>query len=322
MPLPPDDPRVRILKTGFVVYTHADGDRAQRFLTDFGLTVRSKNPDGDIFWEGYGPEPFCYWPKQAPQGQPSSFGGAAYVVEERKELEKAAQVPGASSIKPLDGPGGGEIVSIKDPWGFYVHFVYGDAWVAAEPEASSREVPDFVKHKVNYEFEEEKPRKGKFLRLAPGPAPVHHWGHYGFTYPPGEHDAVYDFYTTHFAIAPSDQLYRESEDGKKTTVVSFFHIDRGTDYTDHHCFFIKPAKPGDSPSVAHSAFEVHDFDVQQLGHQHLTGKGYEICWGVGRHILGSQVFDYWFDTSKNVVEHYCDGVSRELDLSRLLISKR
>ena len=59
-------------------------------------------------------------------------------------------------------------------------------------------------------------------------------------------------------------------------------IDRALDYTDHHCFFIKPAKPGDANSVAHSAFEVHDFDVQQLGHQHLVSKGYELCWGVGR----------------------------------------
>lgn len=24
-------------------------------------------------------------------------------------------------------------------------------------------------------------------------------------------------------------------------------------------------------------------------------------------MLGSQIFDYWFDASGNVVEHYCDG---------------
>jgi hypothetical protein len=41
-------------------------------------------------------------------------------------------------------------------------------------------------------------------------------------------------------------------------------------------------KPGHEPDVAHAAFEVHDFDVQQLGHQHLTDQGYELCWGVGR----------------------------------------
>ena len=297
------------MKTAFVVYAHADAEAAKKFLDDFGLTVKEEEANGDRFYEGYGPEPFCYWFKKATDGQPSSFGGAAYVVESRDELEKAAKVKGAEGIKPLETPGGGEICTVKDPFGFHVHFIYGDAWIREEPDKDSRPVPEFVKHTVNFEFEEEKPRKGKFLRLEPGPAPVHRWGHYGFTYPPGQHDAVYKFYTDNFALAPSDQLFRPKEDGEKETVVTFFHIDRGEDYTDHHCFFIKPAKDGNQPSVAHSAFEVHDFDVQQLGHQHLTAKGYEICWGVGRHILGSQVFDYWFDTSKNVLEHYCDGVS-------------
>jgi hypothetical protein len=28
---------------------------------------------------------------------------------------------------------------------------------------------------------------------------------------------------------------------------------------------------------------------------------------VGRHILGSQVFDYWHDPSRFKIEHYADG---------------
>jgi len=28
-------------------------------------------------------------------------------------------------------------------------------------------------------------------------------------------------------------------------------------------------------------------------YQWLTQKKYENCWGVGRHVLGSQIFDYW-----------------------------
>ena len=43
----------------------------------------------------------------------------------------------------------------------------------------------------------------------------------------------------------------------------------------------------------HSSFEVHDFDIQSLGHQWLRDKGYDLVWGVGRHVLGSQIFDYW-----------------------------
>lgn len=35
-------------------------------------------------------------------------------------------------------------------------------------------------------------------------------------------------------------------------------------------------------------------DIQALGHQWLKNKGYELEWGVGRHVLGSQIFDYWY----------------------------
>ncbi|KAJ3942922.1 uncharacterized protein N0V96_007152 [Colletotrichum fioriniae] len=40
-------------------------------------------------------------------------------------------------------------------------------------------------------------------------------------------------------------------------------------------------------------FEVNDMDTQALGHEWLLKKGYTNCWGIGRHVLGSQLFDYW-----------------------------
>ena len=59
--------------------------------------------------------------------------------------------------------------------------------------------------------------------------------------------------------------------------------------------------------VHHCSFEVHDFDTQILGHKWLAEKQYKPVWGVGRHILGSQIFDYWWDTTGFMVEHYADG---------------
>ena len=44
-----------------------------------------------------------------------------------------------------------------------------------------------------------------------------------------------------------------------------------------------------------------------LGHDHLKQAGYAHHTGVGRHILGSQVFDYWKDPWGHVVEHFTDG---------------
>jgi hypothetical protein len=36
-------------------------------------------------------------------------------------------------------------------------------------------------------------------------------------------------------------------------------------------------------------------------------RGWRPFWGVGRHILGSQVFDYWYDPDGNLVEHFTDS---------------
>ena len=30
-------------------------------------------------------------------------------------------------------------------------------------------------------------------------------------------------------------------------------------------------------------------------------------WGIGRHVLGSQLFDYWYDPDGMEFEHYTDG---------------
>jgi hypothetical protein len=54
------------------------------------------------------------------------------------------------------------------------------------------------------------------------------------------------------------------------------------------------ADPDEKPTrIHHSSFEVNDFDTQLLGHDWLREKGWTNSWGVGRHLLGSQVFDYW-----------------------------
>jgi hypothetical protein len=44
-----------------------------------------------------------------------------------------------------------------------------------------------------------------------------------------------------------------------------------------------------------------------LGHDHLRQADYEHSAGVGRHVLGSQVFDYWRDPWGHMVEHFTDG---------------
>ena len=80
--------------------------------------------------------------------------------------------------------------------------------------------------------------------------------------------------------------------------------DRGEEYTDHHtllCVGVGAA------GFDHAAFEVEDIDAVMLGHDHLKQAGYEHHAGIGRHVLGSQVFDYWKDPHGFTLEHFTDG---------------
>jgi hypothetical protein len=86
---------------------------------------------------------------------------------------------------------------------------------------------------------------------------------------------------------PAIQIVYDN-DGKDIT--AFLHLDRGEELVDHHTFFFFE---GPKSHVHHSSFEVHDFDRQILGHDWLREKDYTNCWGVGRHVMGSQIFDYW-----------------------------
>ena len=43
------------------------------------------------------------------------------------------------------------------------------------------------------------------------------------------------------------------------------------------------------------------------GGEYLLERGYLRSWGIGRHIQGSQLFDYWRDPDGFMVEHFTDG---------------
>ena len=57
----------------------------------------------------------------------------------------------------------------------------------------------------------------------------------------------------------------------------------------------------------HSAYELTDLDEVAASGEYLREQGYRHAWGLGRHIQGSQIFDYWRDPDRPMFEHYTDG---------------
>ena len=127
--VPPPSDKIKLVRIAHVYYTHESLEKQHQFLQDFGLTeikrANSGTSDEKIWYRGYGTEPFVYC---LTKGDENEFGGAAFVVESRDELELAARiVPNASRIYELrDAPGGGECVTVRDPVdNFQMHLVWG-----------------------------------------------------------------------------------------------------------------------------------------------------------------------------------------------------
>ena len=133
---------------------------------------------------------------------------------------------------------------------------------------------------------------------------VHKIGHFGYIC--RDFDRELEFYTSSFNLVPSDILH--DPDQPQVDILAFLHLDLGDDFSDHHVFFMTRAGPEVPKTyLHHTSYEVADFDTQLLGHDWLAKHDWKSAWGVGRHILGSQIFDYWLDPSGFKIEHYADG---------------
>lgn len=87
-------------------------------------------------------------------------------------------------------------------------------------------------------------------------------------------------------------------------VVAFLRCDRGDVPTDHHTIAI-----GSAVEIGHlhTAFELPDLDAVVAAGEILKQRQHHHTWGIGRHTLGSQLFDYWRDRHGDMFEHYADG---------------
>jgi catechol 2,3-dioxygenase-like lactoylglutathione lyase family enzyme len=255
-----------------------------RFTGDFGL-VTSERSDTALYSRGTDSEPFIH---VAELGDPG-YRGVAFDASSAEDLAAAAQMEGASAIEDLGGPGGGKRVRFVDPDGFPVEVVHGRD--ALEP------LP--VRSTGPHNRGAERTRLGEPLRFPHGPAQVKRIGHAVVRVSDFRRSEAW--YKSRFGFVSSDEVYLGEPD---QVITAFMRCDRGSEYVDHHSFLcVGVGEVG----FEHAAFEVEDYDDVMVGHDHLLAAGYDHHAGIGRHVLGSQIFDYWRDPWGNVVEHFADG---------------
>jgi hypothetical protein len=219
--------KIKVLRLAHVHYQHPDLDKAASFLEDFGLIENNRTPSR-IYYRGIGVQPYIYVAEKSPDSQRHFLGGT-WVVESAKDLQKAASHPGSSEIKPNDGPGGGQVVTIVDPNGFNVSFIHGQTFRNDNPEDLSYIREEAVGIASNTSLQ--KPRKGNFRRFKQGASPVAKLGHYGYMVPEENYQRTMDWYTSIMNLKPTDAIYNP-ETGEDETC--FNHIDLGETFTDHH----------------------------------------------------------------------------------------
>jgi len=265
-------------------YEAPDLEVMEKFLVAFGLVRCLRTPTA-LYMRGTGARQYIHVTELAEQPRAVGLG---FQVAELADLEAiAAQVD--ASVEHSTEPGGGARVVLRDPNGMRVDIHHG--------QQDASELP--VRAPLVLNNSRSAPRSGVLQRPAKGPSHVARMEHAVFTGP--NFDQALRFYQDVLGMRISDRIH--SGDGSENLVV-FLHCGLGQQFTDHHSLALMR-----SPTVGmdHAAFVTLDWDDLMLGHEHLKQTDYRHEWGVGRHILGSEVFDYWRDPFGNKVEHCTDG---------------
>lgn len=272
----------KVVDIAFVRFAAPDLDEMRSFLEDFGL--RCFAADDKLYAIGNDGAPFAH----VTQVGPPRFLGLGFRAESLDDLHRIAAADQVD-VERVDTPGGGHRVRLADPDGFLVDVVAGAAYnPAGAPE------PDVPLNSVA-----ERRRVDAVVRVRPGPSQVRRLGHVVLNV--ADFERSDRWYKERFGLITSDQV--EIEPG--VPIGAFLRCDRGNVPTDHHTLFLAEAPQG--AGFNHAAFEVGSFDDLMAGHSHLRSRNRSPAWGVGRHVLGSQIFDYWNDPWGHQLEHWTDG---------------
>jgi len=278
-----DEPIIRVWDIAFPRFQAPDLDVIETFLTTFGMR-RAARTQQALYMRG---TDAAHHVHVTHLGEPA-FVGLAFTAASAADLRRLAETAGAA-VESLDEPGGGEVVRLRDPDGRRIDVVHGIA--ALEPLAVQTHAP--------LNTGSERVRVGTLQRVVPGPSQVKRCGHAALK--TADLDALWRWYRRHLGLLISDDMY-VGEPGQP--LGRFARCDRGTLPADHHTLLLLAMG---EVKLGHVAWEVADFDDLMVGHDHLLAAGSRHYWGIGRHVLGGQVFDYWKDPLGFTVEHWTDS---------------
>lgn len=286
------DPVARVMGLSSMTLSRPDRARARRFFTDFGLSPveASGNEDAD--------EPMAFagvdgravlrirsGPRAALFGL--TFAASEHAVEAIARAEGAPLEPTAEPASPVQ-------VELTDPNGWRIRIVAaGDGETGAETGFETTCATPSGQPPVAAA-----PRINAPLRLPARPPEILRLGHVALEVV--DFDASVAWYTRVLGLLPSD--VQVLDDG--TPGLVFLRCDRGATPVEHHTIVLARSV---QDALSHAAFAVADLDALAMGQRVMRDAGWDHGWGIGRHLMGSQLFDYWRDPWGAMMEHYADS---------------
>src|SRR5271165_5958079 len=205
----------------------------------------------------------------------------------REDLDRLARGTGGT----VTAHWGGHTVLLRDPSGYPVRVVHGVPDLPVLPERTP----------LPLNFGSEPVRANATQRPARRPAEIQRLGHVvlGTT----RFRAALEWYLEVLGLIVSDFLYLDGQ-RDRGPAMAFIRCDLGSVQADHHTLAMA-LQP--HTGYVHSAYQLTDLDEVAASGEYLREQGYRHAWGLGRHIQGSQIFDYWRDRDRLMFEHYADG---------------
>jgi catechol 2,3-dioxygenase-like lactoylglutathione lyase family enzyme len=224
------------------------------------------------------------------RGPRSRFVGPAFRAADSSDVLRLADATGRQ-VGALPESLGGITVDLADPSGVRVRLVSDTHELAALP-AQEPLIFNVGRDVARINATQRPPRE---------PARVQRLGH--VVLQTTKYREALDWYLGHLGLIVSDFLYFPGQ-RERGPVMSFIRCDRGRTPADHHTLAMVL---GPTNRYVHSAYQVADLDTLAAGGEYLREHGYHRSWGIGRHVQGSQIFDYWRDPDGFLVEHFSDG---------------
>lgn len=278
-------PVIKVRDLAWLELEKPDLAAAEVFARAFGFTTTYRSAT-ELNLRGALPGAPCVIIRK---GRRSRFVGPAFLADAQDQLRLAAHT--GHTVQRLPEHLGGTTLDLREPAGSRVRVV---ADVLEHPELPTQGVHTYnLGGKVERVNEAQRPPRQ--------PAVVERLGH--VVLQSDRYRASLDWYLEHLGMIVSDFLYFPGQRERGPTM-SFIRCDRGSEPADHHTLAMTL---GPRNRYVHSAYQVADLDALAAGGEHLRDLGYQHSWGIGRHIQGSQLFDYWRDPDGFLVEHFSDG---------------